>query len=329
MNEHGRDLGRGQLDSIFGVKYVKSQVKGSAIVGVEDYGALHLQGKSLDLTIGDESLGTTTGKALAKAGRVPLIVVNDHAQGKAVFLNVELASYPYHRLTPSSRTSLPEIMEQVFALAGIEPRVRVLDAAGKRLPGTEVVRFANGSYEHMAVFRNPQFDDGGWENLPTRPEREWAGAIDNSLLEKEIQATVAWSASAATYDIRGRRDLGKVAEIQVTLDPWSPLVLTRAPQPLPELRVESPAEAQPGESLTIVLRNEPPLPDGTFRIVRLELVAPDGETSDLYARSVRVDSTTHLERFHLSYSDPKGRWRISCHDLMTGRVEQKEFTLRG
>jgi len=90
-------------------------------------------------------------------------------QGKAVFLNVELASYPYHRLTPSLRTSLPEIMEQIFGLAGIEPQVRVLDATGNRLPGMEVVRFANRTYEHVAVFRNPQFDDGGWENSPTQP----------------------------------------------------------------------------------------------------------------------------------------------------------------
>jgi len=329
MNEHGRDLGRGQLDGIFGITHVEGQVKGSAINGIENYGPLRLQGRKLDLMIGDENLGTTTGKPLARAGRVPLIVFNDYAQGKAVFLNVELASYPYHRLTPSSPTNLPEIMEQVFGLAGIEPRVRVLDAAGKRLPGAEVVRFANGDYEHVAVFRNPQFDDGGWENLPTQPEREWAGAIDNSLLEKEVQATIAWPTPMATYDIRGRRDHGTVAKIQTSLDPWSPLVLTRAPQPIPGLRVESPAEAQPGGSLTVILRNESPLPEGTFRIVRLELVTPDGKPNELYARNVRVDSTTHVERFRLAYSDPNGRWRIDCHDLMTGRVEQREFTLHG
>src|SRR5438876_1044899 len=319
MNEHGRDLGRGQLDSIFGIKHAEGQVKEHVVIGIENYGALRLQGRKLDLIVGDESISTTTGKPLARGGQVPLIVVNEFGQGKAVFLNVELASYPYHRLTPSSRTSLPEIMEQIFGLAGIEPQVRVLDATGNRLPGMEVVRFANRGYEHVAVFRNPQFDDGGWENLPTQPEREWAGAIDNSLLEKEVQVTVAWSGPMATYDIRGKRDLGTVAKIQMTLAPWTPLVLTRAPEPIPKLRVESPAEAQPGRSLIVTLRNESPLPEGAFRIVRLEFVTSEGKPYELYARNVRVESTPHLERFHLAYSDLKGRWKINSHDLMTGQ----------
>jgi len=43
---------------------------------------------------------------------------------------------------------------------------------------------------------------------------------------------------------------------------------------------------------------------------------------------VRVESTPHLERFHLAYSDPKGRWNINSHDLMTGQVAQTEFTLQ-
>ena len=328
MNEHGRDLGSGQLDSIFGIKHVKGQVKGQAVAGIENYGALHLQSRKLDLIVGDENLSVTTGKPLAQAGHVPLIIVNEFGQGRAVFLNVELASYPYHRLMRNSPTSLPEIMEPVFGLARIEPQVRVLDAAGKRLPGTEVVRFANGAYEHVAVFRNPQFDDGGWENLPTRPEREWAGAIDNSLLEKNAEVIILWSAPMATYDIRGKRDLGNVAKIQMTLDPWSPLVLTRAPQPIPKLGIESPTETQPGKSLTVTLRNESPLPEGTFRIVRVELVTPDGKPYDLYARNVRVESTPHGERFHLAYNDPKGRWKINSHDLITGRIEQTEFMLR-
>jgi len=327
MNEHGRDLGRGQLDSIFGIKHAKSQVKEQVVIGIENYGALRLQGRKLDVIVGDESISTTTGKPLAKSAQVPLIVVNDFGHGKAVFLNVELATYPYDRLTPGSTTSLPEIMEQVFALARMEPHVRVLDAAGQRLPGTEVVRFANGAYEHVAIFRNPQFDDGGWGNLPTQPEREWAGAIDNSLLEKEVQVTVAWSAAMATYDIRARRDLSAIDKIQMNLSPWSPLVLTRAPQPIPGLRVEPLAEADPSSPLIVTLRNESALPEGTFRIVRLEFVTPEGEPYELYARNVRVESTPHLERFHLAYTDPKGRWKINSHDLLTGRVEQTEFTL--
>ena len=74
--------------------------------------------------------------------------------------------------------------------------------------------------------------------------------------------------------------------------------------------------------------NESPLPEGTSRIVRLELLTPDGKPCEIYARNVRVESTLHLERFDLAYNDPKGRWKVNSHDLMTGQVAQTEFTLR-
>src|SRR5256884_8348980 len=110
-------------------------------------------------------------------------------------------------------------MEQVFALARMEPQVRVLDAAGQRLPGTEIVRFANGACEHVAIFRNPQFDDGGWGSLPTLPERGWAGEIENSLLEKEAAGANSSSAPLPTYDAAAKRALGGTATGEAVLGP--------------------------------------------------------------------------------------------------------------
>ena len=327
MDEHGRDLGRGQLDDVLGISHVKGQTKGSAVAGIEDYESLRLRGKKLNLTIGDESLATATGKPLAQSGSVRLIVVNDFGQGKAVFLNVEVARYAYDRLVANSTTSLREVLDQVFGLARIEPKLRVLDRSGNRLPGTEVVRFANGAYEHVAVFRNPQFDDGGWGDLPTNPERGWAGSIDNSLLEKQAEVSILWPAAMSTYDIRGKRDLGTTDKVQMTLEPWSPLILTRAPQPIPPLRVETPSEAKPGSLLVITLRSEAPLPEGAFRVVRLEFETPEGQPYELYARNVRVESTPHLEHLNLAYNDPKGLWKVNAYDLMTGGAEQATFTL--
>jgi len=327
MNEHGRDLGRGQLDDVFGIAHAKGQAKGPAIIGLESDPSLPLQGKKLNLNVGDETIRTTSGKAFAQSGQVPLIIVNSFGHGKAVFLNLEISTYPYERLQANSSSSLAELMAGVFGVAQIEPQVRVLDVAGKRLPGTEIVRFGNGAYEHVAIFRNPQTDDGGWGDLPTLPERGWAGEIDNSLLEKPAQITIAWPAAMPTYDVRGKRDFGDVAKVQMVLDPWSPLVLTRTPNLIPELRVGAPEQVQAGGPLAVTLRAEAPLPPGTFRIVRLELVAPEGHPDELYSRNVRVESTSHIERFHLAYNDPAGQWRVIAHDLVSGRVVEASFTL--
>ena len=190
-----------------------------------------------------------------------------------------------------------------------------------------MVRFANGTCEHVAIFRNPQADDGGWGDLPTLPERGWAGSIDNSQLEKEAPIRVEWSAARATYDVRGKRELGEVAKVEAVLDPWSPVVLTRTPSPIPPLRVEVPGQVQVGEVVAVTLRDEAPLPAGTIRVVRLELVGPEGNTYEVYSRNVRVESTPHREDFHLAYNDPRGPWQLKALDVATGRGVQASFTL--
>jgi hypothetical protein len=329
MNEHGRDLRHGQLDDVFGIAHVKGQTKGASVNGIEDMGPIQVKGQKLNLLVGDPTVTVTSGKALAQSGQVPLLVVNDFGAGKALFLNVDTSRYPYDRLQPNAATSLPSVVEQILALVHIEPQVQVLDAAGKRLPGTEVVRFANGALEHVAVFRNPQFDDCGWGSLPMMTEREWAGSIDNSYLEKDAQATICWSSALPTYDIRGKRDLGATAKAQLLLDAWSPLVLTRAPAAVPALRVEVPEQIHAGHPAIVTLQSDGVPPEGTFRVVHFEFTTPSGEPYDLYARNARVDSATHHERFDFAYNDPQGQWKLTAHDLATGQVITAAFEFRG
>jgi hypothetical protein len=327
MNEHGRDLGRGQLDDVFGIGRARGRSKGKSVLGVDSAPSLPLKGKELNLTVGDETVSATTGKPLARSGDVPLVIVNDFERGRAVFLNVEVASYAYDRLQATSKTSLPELMEGVLRLAGIEPQVRVLDRAGARLPGTEIVRFANGACEHVAIFRNPQLDDGGWGDLPTLPVRGWAGEIDNSLLEKEAPVTISWSTAMPTYDVRAKRDLGETAKFDTVLDPWSPTVLTRSPRPIPGIRVEVPERIRAGDRLAVTLHDEAPLTEGTCRVVRLEFVAPGGRRRELYARNVLVEATPHTQQFPLARNDPEGQWQVRAYDVMTGRAVEAAFAV--
>ncbi|MGH9438096.1 MAG: hypothetical protein ACRD22_09415, partial [Terriglobia bacterium] len=61
MNEHGRDLGHGQLDDVFGITRASGQAKGENVSGVGDEGTIHLRGKQLHLIAGDEGVGVSTG----------------------------------------------------------------------------------------------------------------------------------------------------------------------------------------------------------------------------------------------------------------------------
>jgi hypothetical protein len=317
------------LNDVFGIRHVTAQAKGQTAEGRADHESLHLSAKQLQVIAGDETVGVTSGKPLAQSGTVPLVIVNDFGQGKSVFLNLEISSYAYERLQPHSATSLPNLLEGVLSLAQIEPRVRVLGPDGKRLPGTEIVRFANGSYEHVAIFRNPQFDDGGWGDYPTEKAGEWAGQISNSLLEEPAQVTISWSGSMHTYDIRGRQDVGEAASHKAMLQPWSPLTFTRAREPVPQFRIDAPEQVQAGTPLAITLTDEASLPEGTFRIVRLEFFTPAVQAYELYARNVLIKSMPHTATVSLAHNDTPGRWLLKARDVMTGRAVERAFTVDG
>lgn len=338
LNAHGRDLGKGLLDDVFGISHGPARATAGSIQGVGNEGALHLEGRRLvGMSPGDATVVATSGKALARSGDVPLVIVNQLGSGRAIFLNLEIADYAYLRLKSNSDSSLPEIMEGIFDLAQIKPQVRVLGSDGKRLPGTEIVRFANGSCEQIAIFRNPQFDNAGWDFNPKlaaelKPNMtpgfdDVEDVIDNSLLEKEEEVTIEWLEENQTYDVRGRKDMGKVRSLKATLNPWGPLVYTRSSQPLSSLRIQVSPGARSGDIVETILEDDGSAPAGSFRVVHLEFTTPSGEHYDLYARNVLVKTTPSVERVPFAVNDPKGSWKVIAHDLMTGQVVESSFEL--
>ncbi len=336
MNASGQDMGNGQLDDVFGISHGPARNTAKIIQGVSDDRSLHLEGKQLhELRAGDATVVTAGGKPLARSGDVPLVIVNQFGFGRAIFLNLEIADYGYLRLRPGSNSSLPEILEDILAWADVKPQVRVLGADGKRLPGTEIVRFSNGNCEQVGIFRNPQFDNSGWAAYPKLLSEDSSAPvldpaliedIDNSLLEKEEEVTIEWTEEGQTYDVRGRKDLGKVRTLKAVLNPWEPLVYTRSSQPLSALRVGI-TGARAGEMVETILTDDGSGPEGAFRVIHLEFETPSGELYDLYARNALMKVTPHIERIPFALNDRKGNWKVIAHDLVTGQVVESSFVL--
>ncbi|MEO6829811.1 MAG: beta-galactosidase trimerization domain-containing protein, partial [Acidobacteriaceae bacterium] len=342
LNARGRDLGKGQLDDVFGISHGPgqrgpAQKDASTAHGTADEGSLRFSGKQFhEVRAGDATVITAGGKALARSGEVPLIILNQFGSGRAIFLNLEIADYAYLRLKPGSDCSLPEIVNSILEAAQVAPQIRVLGPDGKRLPGTEIVRFANGNSEQVAIFRNPQFDNGGWGSYPklladsSAPILDPAliANIDNSLLEKEAEVTIEWEGENQTYDVRGRKDLGRLRTVKAVLSPWEPLVYTRAPQRLPSLKASVASGARGGDMVEITLTDDGALPEGAFRMVHLAFTTPAGSHYELYDRNALVKTMPHVERVPFAVNDPKGNWKMTAHDLATGQVVESSFALR-
>lgn len=337
LNGLGQDPGKGQLDDVFGIAHGPTRNVSTTVMGTGNDGTIHLSGKDLhEIRVGDPTVTLAGGKALAKSGDVPMVIVHSFGAGRAIFLNMEIADYAYLRLREDSNSSLPDVVEEVLDSGGVKPRLRVLGPDGKRLRGVEIVRFSNGGCEQVAIFRNPETDGDGIGAVPPLLAKGWSKTkfgpspkveVDNSFIEQNAEISIEWAEPRETYDVRGGKSLGKLQMQKAPLHWWEPLVYTRSDGPLPALEVTVTPGARRGGMVEIALQNNGPFPDGTSRVVHLEFRKPSGEAYELYTRNAMFQTTPHIERIPFAVNDPKGKWTASAHDLMTGQRVETSFDL--
>jgi len=157
--------------------------------------------------------------------------------------------------------------------------------------------------------------------------RDWTSDADNSALEKEVAITIDWGTSMATYDVRGQKDLGTARSTAAVLSPWEPLVYTRAMSALPAFAIQLPGRVVTGTELEIQLTSNGPHPEGTTRVVHLDLLKPSGEVYNLYSRNLMVTTQSSTFNIPLALNDPTGNWTVKISDLMTGSSVQQTFQL--
>jgi Beta-galactosidase trimerisation domain len=328
MNEHGRDLGAGQLDDVFGIRRIANQDAAASNGAMGNAGAMPPKERRFNPSAAAEpAIALTTGKAQGPGAKVPTVITNDFGRGRAVFLNLDVADYAVERLRPGSWTELPDLLQGILSGAKLEPRVRVIGADGKRVPGVEVVVYQNGDCEHTAVFRNPQFDSEGFGDYEDYKRGDSGEEVDNSYLEKPVEVTLQWPSAMATVDVRHSADLGTVQTYKTTLDPWWPTIVTRSPQAIPKISIAAPESLTAGRHLDVKLGSGGNPPAGALRAVRVEVAGPDGHTYDLYSRNCIMRGSSHVETIPLALNDPRGKWNLRARDWVTGQTVEAAFSL--
>ena len=328
MNEHGRDLGKGQLDGLFGIARGGAKIPGAGSVkGVENFHGLQLQGKVLGLGVAEADLQSPGGKALAQQGGVPAVVVREAGKGLAVYLNLDLFPYQHWRVRPGPEAPLRQLMGGLLAEAGVRPQVRVLDSKGEPLPAVEVVTYEFGAQRLVAVFRNPQTDPGGWADGPSVRERGWGVGMDNTALEKPVAAVIHLPEGFHVYEVRSGKALGQVASVQTTLDAWSPTVLTLSPTPVGGLTINAPSTAHAGQRTKLELRVDDRPAGVQPRITRWDVFDPLGKLVEHYSANLRSEGERARFEIPFAWNDPVGAWRVHARDLATGASAETTLQL--
>jgi len=306
-DQHGRRHTPGLLDTLFGITRadgkldLKRGVDGTLTkaVGQAPAGAVF---KNL---VVDPNIALAGAQALARAGDVPLLIVNQVGKGRAILLNFSVAF-----TTPARDEARADgqwkLFKGILAMADVRPRVSLRTAAGG-LRKSESVFFRDGAIEYLGFLK--------YRCTTTEPPQD---------------AEVRLDAPAHTYDCRTGAYLGKVARFAATFQIQRGKLYARLPYAVDAVAVKpAKAKALGGEvvrvQLGLVAKGGAKPGRHWFRV---EVFGPDKAERRHYAQNVAVVEGRGEAVIPLALNDASGVWRITARDVASGVRAEAAFTVQ-
>ena len=309
---HCKPRGAGALDDLFGVRHtgnVEAIPTAAEITGAIGGRDVELQLPGLHV---NPAVRVTTGSALGTAGETPVCIVNKVGKGQAILLNFPICTYPNLSL-PETDEAAADLLDAIFASAGITWPLRVLDEEGNRRRNTEVVRWQAGDGIEVAALYRPLDDRRGqW-----RPD-------DEKLLDRirahdvEEPVRVQLPAPKHVRQLGGAGAIGRTRSFTVQTRPWQPtfVVLTDEALGVPVLH---PARrvARRGS----VVRFQVAVPDARgLHALKVRVTTPNGGEARWFDRSVVVGPSGAEVELPVAFNEQSGDWTVAVTDLYSGET---------
>jgi hypothetical protein len=215
---HGKRRSGGILDAFFGVSRAGDgmirQPEQSEDPGCTPGSSLYVWSPAeLDLRL------SPAGGGAVDSDFTPVLVRQQRGSGAARYLNISLIDYGKWRLEGKGG-GLRQLVGRILEQSGVWPPVRVTSAAGGGPPvGCEVIGYQGNGCRYLAIMRNPEYRVGSLGEI---------GYGDNSRFEKPEDFVVEMRKPLAVRELLSRRDFGETSRVEVTLDPWKPVILELA-----------------------------------------------------------------------------------------------------
>jgi hypothetical protein len=237
------------------------------------------------------------------------ITVRAFAKGKAIFLKTDTLNYHQNRLD-HKEGPLHKLVGDLLRSNGIRPEFAVTDGKGNPVVGVETHIYRNGAVRLITLISNPQLrvDELGPPDFRS-----------NQRFETPITVNVSLPEPMYVYDVRSRKALGQKRMLTVTVNPYEPIILAAAPNPLPDLRVSAPSEARRGE--LVQLGFDLPYTPASVDIVHVDVFDPQGKRAITYSANVFTNDGHAMKTIPFALNDAAGNWTIKIHDLLSGREQ--------
>ena len=296
FNEHLKPQGSGLLDGLFGVRHT-ANASATARTAEIDW---HLNGGEIHGTVDllvNPAIELAGGSPQGWAGDTPIVVVNEYGRGRAILLNFAANSFP--RLNENGAPQPPrELFEAVLNVAGVSRDFVVTNEEGEVQHDVEVVRWVEGDYEVVALYRPKPTD---YEDLRSVPPRE---SISCDLGRARV-----------VTDIRTGRSRPASRVYFTTLRAGEPAFLLISATEPSAPRVELPSSVTRGQLLEMKVQ----LPNDATRCVRIEATDPAGKPARWFRRVEKVQSQSVTFQLGVAFNEQPGVWGFKVTDTVTGK----------
>jgi len=299
----------GGLDELFGIRRAPDLVRPARGRLVMPATRLTLGTRSVSLPAielpnvdADAAVSIAGGRALAKVGETPAIVVRGLGKGMAVLLNFPFSAC--RRLDDGSRHAFRRLIGGLTGLFDLEPKCRVFARDGTALLGC----------------RAPRFEFGGTTTVMLLPRRSKEG-------DRRVRARVELAERAHIYDQRTGAYLGRRSSVRLKLEPTSATLLSLLRHRVRGIKIKGERRVEPGAvaRLEFMLRTdrEPP-PLG--HVVRVKLINPAGKELWLGARTLYIAFEQGIVGLPFAYNAMPGTWTVVVRDVPTRK--EARFRIR-
>ncbi len=306
------------LDDLFGVRHTGSLPAaraGGRITGT-------IADSAVDVNLADlavnPALEVTTGTALGKAGATPICIVNEVGEGRAILLNFTMWSFP-----PLATHDGPEdastFLQTIFAEAGVQWPLTMVDEAGRRHRNMESMRWRTGDGIEVVALFGP--DRSTWHDSSAPPPP--APFTD---LATPVPVTVRLPRPRHVCELRTGRRAGPAEAFATGVRPRWPtfLVLSERELGAPLLEATDDTVRRGG-----VYEIEVKIADaqGTHPL-KLRAASPDGDEAPWFSQSVFVEAGRAQIKLPIAHNEQPGRWTVTVTDLYTGASAASSFTVK-
>lgn len=234
-----------------------------------------------------------------------------------------MSTYPeiMIRQTPEA---CAEFLASLFASAGVQWPLRLLNDEGNRHRNVEAVRWnMGGDLEVMAIY-GPLDDRAAMWRHYTPGVARGARVVPLPRHEQVDAVRVRLPRPRHVVEIGGRHR-GLVDEITIRPQPRRPvfLVLGNRAMQGPILRAGSPAVLA-GQILPFELE----MPDSQgMHAVKIRVTTPGGEDATWFARTVVVEERLAKFELAIAHNEQPGTWKMTATDLYTEAVSVAYFVV--